>query len=69
MKKKSNNKQSKEEVLKEVQVFVELYKDDPIVISACLMIVAKDIYVNIFGPKHASELLNSFANSRKNTIH
>ena len=39
------------------------------IISACLMIVAKDIYLNMFGPKETSDLLHSFADSKKDTTH
>ena len=61
--------QSQETILNEVYAFAEQYKTDPMIISACLMIVAKDIYLNMFGPKETSDLLHLFADSKKDVIH
>ena len=69
MDKKNIDNQSQETILNEVYAFAEQYKTDPMIISACLMIVAKDIYLNMFGPKETSDLLHSFADSKKDTIH
>ena len=69
MDKEKNDNQSQGKILDEVYTFAEKYKNDPMIISACLMIVAKDIYLNIFGPKQTSDLLHSFADSKNDTIH
>ena len=69
MDKKNIDNQSQETILNEVYAFAEQYKTDPMIISACLMIVAKDIYLNMFGPKETSDLLHSFADSKKDTTH
>ena len=69
MDKKKIDNQSQGKILDEVYTFAEKYKTDPMIISACLMIVAKDIYLNMFGPKETSDLLHSFADSKKDTIH
>tara|TARA_B100001063_G_C16578324_1_gene459442 strand:+ start:388 stop:594 length:207 start_codon:yes stop_codon:yes gene_type:complete len=68
LKKKKNNP-SKEELLKKVEVFADLYKDDPLLISACLMVVAKDIYLNTIGPEQTLEMMSYFANSKIHTVH
>ncbi len=68
MKKKKNNP-SKEELLKKVEVFADLYKDDPLLISACLMVVAKDIYLNTIGPEQTLEMMSYFMNSKIITVH
>jgi len=67
--KKNIDNQSQETILNEVYAFAEQYKTDPMIISACLMIVAKDIYLNMFGPKETSDLLRLFADSKKDIIH
>ena len=41
--------QSQGKILNEVYTFAEKYKTDPMIISACLMIVAKDIYFCFYG--------------------
>ncbi len=69
MDKKNIDNQSQETILNEVYAFAEQYKTDPMIISACLMIVAKDIYLNMFGPKETSDLLRLFADSKKDIIH
>ena len=69
MDKEKIDNQSQETILNEVFAFAEQYKTDPMIISACLMIVAKDIYLNMFGPKETSDLLHSFADSKKDTTH
>ena len=69
MDKEKIDNQSQGKILDEVYTFAEKYKTDPMIISACLMIVAKDIYLNMFGPKETSDLLHSFADSKKDTTH
>ena len=69
MDKEKIDNQSQETILNEVFAFAEQYKTDPMIISACLMIVAKDIYLNMFGPKETSDLLRLFADSKKDIIH
>ena len=48
-------------VLDDVFTFAEQYKADPMVMSACLMIVAKSMYLNVLGPDQTADMLHLFA--------
>ena len=56
-------------VLDDVFAFAEKYKADPMVLSACLMIVAKSIYLNVLGPDQTSDILHLFADNLENPIY
>ena len=56
-------------VLDDVFAFAEKYKADPMVVSACLMIVAKSIYLNILGPAQTSDMLHLFAEGAENSMY
>ena len=56
-------------VLDDVFAFAERYKADPMVVSACLMIVAKSIYLNILGPAQTSDMLHLFAEGAENSMY
>ena len=55
--------------------FAEKHKDDPIALSASLMIVAKTIYLNMLGPEQTQLMIHLFADNveykhiKKVTIH
>ena len=56
-------------VLDDVFAFAERYKADPMVVSACLMIVAKSIYLNILGPDQTADMLHLFADGIENSMY
>ena len=56
-------------VLDDVFTFAEQYKADPMVLSACLMIVAKSIYLNILGPNQTADMLHLFADGIENSMY
>jgi len=56
-------------VLDDVFAFAEKYKSDPMVLSACLMIVAKSIYLNILGPDQTADMLHLFAENLENPMY
>ena len=56
-------------VLDDVFAFAERYKADPMVVSACLMIVAKSIYLNILGPDQTADMLHLFADGVENSMY
>ena len=56
-------------VLDDVFTFAEQYKADPMVVSACLMIVAKSIYLNILGPNQTADMLHLFAEGVENSVY
>ena len=56
-------------VLDDVFAFAEKYKSDPMVLSACLMIVAKSIYLNVLGPDQTSDMLHLFADNLENPMY
>ena len=55
--------------------FAEKHKNDPMALSASLMIVAKTIYLNMLGPEQTQLMIHLFAdnveheNIEKVTIH
>ena len=68
---KNNSKQ----ILDEVFSFADQYQQDPMALSASLMVVAKTIYLDILGPEQTSEMFYAFAQDlehheyKKETIH
>ncbi len=56
-------------VLDDVFEFAQRYKADPMVVSACLMIVAKSIYLNILGPNQTADMLHLFAEGVENSMY
>ena len=67
--KKINNIPTQNMVLDDVFAFAQKYKADPMVVSACLMIVAKSIYLNILGPAQTSDMLHLFAEGAENSMY
>ena len=67
--KKINKIPSQAVVLDDVFAFAERYKADPMVVSACLMIVAKSIYLNVLGPDQTANMLHLFADGVENSMY
>ena len=68
---KNNSKQ----ILDEVFNFADQYQQDPMALSASLMVVAKTIYLDILGPQQTSDMFYASAQDlehhkyKKATIH
>jgi len=68
---KNNSKQ----ILDEVFSFADQYQQDPMALSASLLVVAKTIYLDILGPEQTSDMFYAFAQDsehheyKKATIH
>ena len=62
-------------ILDDVFRFAEKHKNDPMALSASLMIVAKTIYINRLGPEQTQLMIHLFADNmeqphiEKVTIH
>ena len=62
-------------ILDEVFAFADRYPQDPMVLSASLMVVAKTIYLNMLGPEQTQDMIYAFADGlehheyKKATIH
>ena len=71
--KKGKNKPK--EILDEVFAFADQHPQDPMALSASLLVVAKTIYLDILGPEQTSEMFYAFAQDlehhdyKKATIH
>ena len=62
-------------ILDEVFAFADQYQQDPMALSASLLVVAKTIYLDILGPEQTSDMFYAFAQDlenheyKKETIH
>ena len=59
---KNNSKQ----ILDEVFSFADQYQQDPMALSASLLVVAKTIYLDILGPEQTSDMFYAFAQDLEN---
>ena len=72
--KNGKNKESKK-ILDKVFDFADQNTQDPMALSASLLVVAKSIYLDILGPEQTSEMFYAFAQDlenheyKKETIH
>ena len=72
--KKEKNKESKK-ILDKVFDFADQNTQDPMALSASLLVVAKSIYLDILGPEQTSEMFYAFAQDlenheyKKETVH
>ena len=72
--KNGKNNKSKQ-ILDEVFAIADQYQQDPMTLSASLLVVAKTIYLDILGPKQTSDMFYAFAQDlehheyKKETIH
>ena len=68
-------KSSPKAILDEVFAFADRYPQDPMTLSASLMVVAKTIYLNMLGPEQTQDMIYAFAEGleqheyQKVTIH
>ena len=62
-------------ILDEVFAFADKHTQDPMALSASLLVVAKTIYLDILGPEQTSDMFYAFAQDlenheyKKETIH
>ena len=61
-KEKNNSKQ----ILDEVFAFADQHPQDPMALSASLLVVAKTIYLDILGPEQTSDMFYAFAQDLEN---
>ena len=54
---------SSQTILDDVFRFAEKYKNDPMAISASLMVVAKTIYLHRLGPEQTQLMIHMFADN------
>jgi len=59
-----NNKSK--QILDEVFDFADQYQQDPMALSASLLVVAKTIYLDILGPEQTSHMFQAFAEDLEN---
>ena len=59
--KKSIKRSSPKAILDEVFAFADKHPQDPMALSASLMVVAKTIYLNMLGPEQTQDMIYAFA--------
>ena len=70
-----NEKNKPNQILDKVFDFADQNTQDPMALSASLLVVAKSIYLDILGPEQTSEMFYAFAQDlenheyKKETIH
>lgn len=60
--KRNNSKR----ILDEVFAFADQHPQDPMALSASLLVVAKTIYLDILGPEQTSDMFYAFARDLEN---
>ena len=53
-------------ILDEVFAFADQHPQDPMALSASLMVVAKTIYLNMLGPEQTQDMIYAFAEGLEN---
>ena len=61
-----NEKNKPKKILDEVFAFADQYQQDPMALSASLLVVAKTIYLDILGPEQTSDMFQAFAEDLEN---
>ena len=61
-----NEKNNPNQILDKVFDFADQYQQDPMALSASLLVVAKTIYLDILGPEQTSEMFYAFAQDLEN---
>ena len=56
-------------LLEEVFAFADQYQQDPMALSASLLVVAKTIYLDILGPEQTSDMFYAFAQDLENHVY
>ena len=60
-KQKIIKRSSPKAILDEVFAFADQHPQDPMALSASLMVVAKTIYLNMLGPEQTQDMIYAFA--------
>ena len=68
MLKKDRQMVSSQTILDDVFRFAEKHKNDPMALSASLMIVAKTIYLHSLGPEQTQLMIHLFADNMEKPI-
>ena len=63
---KNEKKNKSKKILDEVFAFADQHPQDPMALSASLLVVAKTIYLDILGPEQTSEMFYAFAQDLEN---
>jgi len=72
---KNETKNKSKQILDKVFDFADQYPQDPMALSASLLVVAKTIYLDVLGPEQTSEMFYAFAQDlenheyKKETVH
>ena len=72
---KNETKNKSKQILDKVFDFADQHTQDPMALSASLLVVAKTIYLDILGPEQTSEMFYAFAQDlenheyKKETVH
>ena len=53
-------------ILDEVFAFADKHTQDPMALSASLLVVAKTIYLDILGPEQTQDMIHAFAEGLEN---
>ena len=61
-----NAKNKPNQILDKVFDFADQYQQDPMALSASLLVVAKTIYLDVLGPEQTSEMFYAFAQDLEN---
>ena len=64
--KKTVKRSSPKAILDEVFAFADPHPQDPMALSASLMVVAKTIYLDILGPEQTQDMFYAFAQDLEN---
>jgi hypothetical protein len=64
LKNEKNNKPK--QILDEVFAFADQHQQDPMALSASLLVVAKTIYLDILGPEQTQDMFYAFAQDLEN---
>ena len=67
LKNEKNNKPK--QILDEVFAFADQHQQDPMALSASLLVVAKTIYLDILGPEQTSDMFYAFAQDLENHVY
>ena len=63
---KKDKKSNSKAILDEVFAFADQHPQDPMALSASLMVVAKTIYLNMLGPEQTQDMIYAFAEGLEN---
>ena len=61
-----NEKNKPKKILDEVFAFADQHPQDPMALSASLMVVAKTNYLDILGPEQTQDMIYAFAEGLEN---